>query len=503
MKWITDNQEVEIVRKDELDRLPPHDDEMEAGALGCILAAPEACAPEISKFGLNHRSFYALTHQTIFDCIVRLVTEGKPPDIMLVAGRLKDDGLLEKAGGLGLLSGLLTKTPSAHMLQYYAERLNDLRQRRDIMQQASCLISRAHDTSEPLDTLRSDMERAISLANKPADDLPEIVDMADFLAADIPEPPQLIRGVLYQGSKMVLGGSPKTHKTWTLTDLALSVAAGEPWFSMKTTKAKVLFINFEMKPFPFQKRGRAICQSKNIKMPHENIGLWNLRSHVAGYKTLFPRLLERIKKCNYGLIVLDPIYRAYGDTDENAAGAVAMLMNGLEKISAETGAAIVFAAHYAKGNAAGKAAIDRISGSGVFARDPDAIINVTEHEVKEAFTVEATLRDFKPLEPFVVRWVYPLMRRDEDLDPGKLKQKPGRKRRFTPEKIIECLKGQTLSTKTWCTLAGSEIGISKTQFYAVLEEAKRHRNLKQTTEGQWFYDETESQSCNSENVFPE
>jgi len=38
----------------------------------------------------------------------------------------------------------------------------------------------------------------------------------------------------------------------------------------------------------------------------------------------------------------------------------------------KTGAAVGFGAHYSKGNQAGKEAIDRVSGSGVFARDPIA-----------------------------------------------------------------------------------------------------------------------------------
>ena len=35
--------------------------------------------------------------------------------------------------------------------------------------------------------------------------------------------------------------------------------------------------------------------------------------------------------------------------------------------------------------------------------------------IKDAFTVETTLRNFKPVDPFVVRWQFPLLRRDESL----------------------------------------------------------------------------------------
>ena len=121
--------------------------------------------------------------------------------------------------------------------------------------------------------------------------------------------------------------------------------------------------------------------------------------------SIFPRITERVKDGGYSLIVLDPIYKCYGDVDENSAGNVAGLMNAIEALTVETGAAVAFGAHYSKGNQAGKEAIDRISGSGVFARDPDSILNFTRHEEAEAFTIELTLRNFKPVAPFCVSWL--------------------------------------------------------------------------------------------------
>ena len=40
----------------------------------------------------------------------------------------------------------------------------------------------------------------------------------------------------------------------------------------------------------------------------------------------------------------DPIYKVYGDRDENSVSGVAEIMNQLDVIVAETGAAVVFAA---------------------------------------------------------------------------------------------------------------------------------------------------------------
>jgi hypothetical protein len=120
--------------------------------------------------------------------------------------------------------------------------------------------------------------------------------------------------------------------------------------------------------------------------------------------------------------VLDPIYKTYGGRDENAAGDMAGLMLELEQFADECGAAIAFAAHFSKGNQAGKEAMDRISGSGVMARDPDAIVTFTPHEEENCFVLEASLREFAPIPSTVFEWAAPVLNPRDELDPGKLRQ---------------------------------------------------------------------------------
>lgn len=290
-----------------------------------------------------------------------------------------------------------------------------------------------------------------------ADALPPIVDATEFLAENFTLPCELIRGVLHQGSKMVLGGGSKTFKTWTLLDLAVAVATGEPWLSFKTAKGRVLFLNFEIQREFFQQRLHAVAKEKGVTLTKGQIDVWNLRGHATGYEHLLPRIIERVKKSGYALIVLDPIYKVYGNTDENSAGAVAQLLNAIEMLAVNTRAAVAFGAHHSKGNQAGKEAIDRISGSGVFARDPDSILNFTRHTEQDAFTVESTLRNFKPVQPFVVRWRYPLMRLAPDLDPTAFK-KTGPKKEHDLLKLLACIEDTTpnepISITRWAIVAG-------------------------------------------------
>jgi predicted transcriptional regulator len=212
------------------------------------------------------------------------------------------------------------------------------------------------------------------------------------------------------------------------------------------------------------------------------IVLWNLRGYGADFRELVPKIIQKCRGQDFALIVLDPIYKLYGKTDENAAGDVAALLNSLESLAAETGAAIAFGAHFAKGNASGKEAIDRISGSGVFARDPDSILVFTQHEEDGAFVIEPILRNFAPVEPFGVRWEFPLMRLDDELDPAKLKQ-AGRKREHDPKKLLKAIAETTpekpISVAAWA----KDIGIARPTLIDYLSEMRKAGLIETTGEG--------------------
>ena len=81
---------------------------------------------------------------------------------------------------------------------------------------------------------------SVAKPEAPALDLPAIINARDLISKNPPEPPQLIKGLLHQACKMVLGGGSKSYKTWSLLDLGISVATGKPWWGFETTKAKVL-----------------------------------------------------------------------------------------------------------------------------------------------------------------------------------------------------------------------------------------------------------------------
>jgi RecA-family ATPase len=251
-------------------------------------------------------------------------------------------------------------------------------------------------------------------------DLPPILQGQSFMGHPEPEPPQLVEGVLHQGAKMVLGGPSKARKSWSLIDLLLSVATGTPWWGFPTRRGRALYLNFELPAFALQYRIHRIAAAKQIS-DFTNFDIWNLRGHATDFSALIPKILGRIRDTGYSLILIDPIYKGLGARNENDAGDIASLLNEVEQLVSKSGAAAVFGAHFSKGNQAGKESIDRIGGSGVFARDPDVILTMTPHEEDDAHVIDLTLRALPPVKPFVARWCESIFIADRNADPAQLK----------------------------------------------------------------------------------
>ena len=302
--------------------------------------------------------------------------------------------------------------------------------------------------------------------------LPEIVSLGQFCAVAVPPPPQIIEGVLHQGCKMILGGTSKSNKSWGLLDLALSVASGQPWWGRPCAKLPVVYINFELQPWALAERINALCAARpECRGVGETFHLWNLRGHNADISLLRPKLEEQLAKHSFGLIILDPAYKVLGNRDENANGEIAGLMNEFEALAQKTGAAIVVAHHFAKGDSTVKNALDRMSGAGAWSRDPDSIMVLTPHEEPDCFTVTSILRNLPQLPEFVVAWDYPLMRLASDLNPEALRRPQAKNKVCSDKDFMDAV--MTTDGKTFTkivTEAKNELTMSRSTCQRMLNK---------------------------------
>lgn len=215
------------------------------------------------------------------------------------------------------------------------------------------------------------------------DDLPEPESLASVWD-DLPElAPPLIDGVLRQGHKMLIAGPSKAGKSFALIGMCVSIAEGLPWFGWECAQGRVLYVNLELDRASCLHRFKDVYQAMGA-IPNNlaNIDIWNLRGKSKPMDELAPSLIRRALKTRPIAVIIDPIYKVITG-DENSADQMAQFCNNFDKVADSLGCAVIYCHHHSKGSQGQKRSMDRASGSGVFARDPDALLDMIELHVSE------------------------------------------------------------------------------------------------------------------------
>lgn len=265
-----------------------------------------------------------------------------------------------------------------------------------------------------------------------SDELPPEDDSDAMFDAPEPAPP-LIEGILRRGHKMLLSGSSKAGKSFLLLELAIAIATGGRWLGFQCSQGTVFYVNLEIDKPSFAKRYRDVAASLGIGRAElaGRIKFWHLRGDAIPLDKLVPKLVRRMSDRKYDAVIIDPIYKVQTG-DENSASDMAYFCNQFDRICKLTGCAAIYSHHHSKGAQGMKRAMDRASGSGVFARDPDAQLDMIELELDDttrnfvaepgatAWRLESSLREFPNIKPLNFWFEYPIHR----VDSGALTEMP-------------------------------------------------------------------------------
>jgi len=215
------------------------------------------------------------------------------------------------------------------------------------------------------------------------DDLPEIESLDDVWKEIPPLADCLIECILRKGHKMLVSGPSKAGKSFLLLELAIAIAEGSKWLGWQCQQGRVLYVNLELDRASCLHRIKDIYDARLITSPNiGNLDVWNLRGKSMPMTELAPRLIRRAMKRRYSAVIIDPIYKVITG-DENSADQMAKFCNQFDKVCSDLQCAVIYCHHHSKGEQGQKRAQDRASGSGVFARDPDALIDMVELEIDD------------------------------------------------------------------------------------------------------------------------
>ena len=229
-------------------RVPPHSLEAEASVLGGLLLDNSAW----DRIGDLVRAvdFYRADHRIIFECIAKLIDNGRPADVVTVFEALQSLGRSDEVGGVAYLNTLAHETPSAANIRRYAEIVRDRAILRHLVSVSDQIATQAlnpagKETRQILDEAESQIFQIGEAGSRASggfqdfhDVLARVVDKIDDLyqspnASDVTGVPAGSHDLdektagMQPGDLLIVAGRPSMGKTSLALNIAEHVAIVE------------------------------------------------------------------------------------------------------------------------------------------------------------------------------------------------------------------------------------------------------------------------------------
>ena len=108
-----------------------------------------------------------------------------------------------------------------------------------------------------------------------ATELPPLINAAEWLLEEPPDPDQIVADVFDKGDKVVLIGSSKSKKTFFLLQMIICIATGRSFLGLHIPKPRrVLHIQYEIQGHHFHRRLKRMCRALGVEKSDLGDRLW-------------------------------------------------------------------------------------------------------------------------------------------------------------------------------------------------------------------------------------
>lgn len=394
-----------------------HDPAKETELLGSLLVAPERFADVVPN--LHDLDFSDELNAATFKGMRACHDAGLIPTAPRIIERL-DRKLFEsqKTSPTVFLVGLAQRNDYPGNIPYLVNEISAIgHQRRLQVALHEARIDLDHSES-PADVLARLQE-----AFRNRRDALGLVNCADLADQQLTLAPTIFDRLLRTGETMNIIMATKVGKTWLALYMAICLRLGIDLFDkFAVTPGEVLYVNAEIQKQTFEKRVETVVEALGYRMSDlDGLHLLHLKGKSIDIDGLFARLRD-YPPGKFSLVIFDPISRLYAKgSNENDPGSMREPYDKIDAFNDYHGCASIVVHHATKGSQTNKGVTDVGSGSGMISRAADCHFIARAHEEPDTVAVEAALRSFKPLEPFCLRWNFPIWVPAPEADPARLK----------------------------------------------------------------------------------
>jgi len=194
-------------------------------------------------------------------------------------------------------------------------------------------------------------------------------------------PKWLIQGLWMAAAVGIVGGPPKSWKTWLMLDIAISLASKTPCLGlfMPTKKGRVLLYAAEDSQAIIRQRLDSISRHRGVELKNLDIYVITaprLRLDLADDQR---KLDETVRSLKPDMLLLDPLVRLHC-IDENSAGEVSALLAYLRELQRQHQLAVILVHHTRKNGSAGHPGLALRGSSDIHAWSDCSIYLQRRHE---------------------------------------------------------------------------------------------------------------------------
>ncbi|HEX2871664.1 MAG TPA: replicative DNA helicase [Polyangiaceae bacterium] len=237
-------------------RVPPSDLDAEAAVLSAILLDPDSF-DRVQEI-LQPAHFYADANRRIYESFVDLNSDGRPLDIVSVAGYLRDKGRLDQIGGPPYLAQLSDATPAVAHVEAHAKIIREKWRLRQLISTCQRFAAEGYGDVGDVDDWRAlvaqhfaalvDDEQAKRAGAAPlqrlSDLVPSALDRAELrctgqelpIPVPFPQYGEILQGGFWPGVHTVVAGTGAGKSTFMFQTATHAAKAGVP----------VLFVGLEL-----------------------------------------------------------------------------------------------------------------------------------------------------------------------------------------------------------------------------------------------------------------
>jgi AAA domain/DnaB-like helicase N terminal domain len=336
----------------------PNNIEAERAILGSILMHNPAL--ETVYDDIIPSDFFQVTHQRIYQTMLKVHEDEKPIDTIHLAEYLEKDRALELAGGVPYIEALQDGRPAIGNIGHYAAIVRDKSRLRKLIHQTEFVQKRAWEGSATIDSLEEQFRSAIEtqeITHTNGNGNGHVgSSLLDFLKMDFPPQEHLIEGLIPRGASVMIVALPHRMKSFFTTGLALaaSVASDKAMGKLVVPKpVRTMLVQVEDPEEIVQKRIRDFMTATQF-MNCDPANVWVVkRKDFTGFTPQWcKRLVKQAVEFKADIIVLDVLRRIFeGHGDLNSPTDTSKFLEMIDAIRDVTGAAVVLVHHENKKDA--------------------------------------------------------------------------------------------------------------------------------------------------------